>query len=171
MPKRIDLFVLVSLMGTAGAGAEERLVSDAGRFSIAMPCAATDVSRVTPGGVSYHQFKCRGPAFAASVAYADYPTAVKATKGALDELRDGAIEPLQAAGMAPRVLDEKPTSNGPYPGRAFRVEIASGMVMADRIYVDQARRRVYTVMAVAPGKSFPEKEVKEFLDSFTMTAK
>lgn len=166
------LAMLVCAVGVyPGASSAEQLVSKEGNFSIAMPCTAAEQVKETPSGVTYHQFKCRAPNFAASIAYARHPGPITDSKATLDEAVSGGIETLQANGLDPKVVENKEAVSGAHPGRAYRVRISRGVLMAQRVFVDKGKGRVYTIMAGASEATFPEKDVAAFLDSFAITAK
>jgi len=141
--------------------------SKAGRFSVKAPGKPVEQQQAVDtaaGKVMLHTsvFQSGNQAFIAS--YADYPAAtVKSANrtAMLDGVRDGFVSNVQGT-----LLKERKLTFKTFPGREFRVETGSGLIMLVRVYL--VRNRLYQTVAGAAKDKFPEADAKKFLDSFAL---
>src|SRR5262245_33427756 len=141
---------------------------EAGNFAVMMPGKPLEMSQTVEseiGKIPIYTFTAPGGTLTYIVMYAEYPISIdtsEAAKTSLDNARD-----LLLSKRNGKLISEADISFGKYPGRELKAKVDGG-TLRSRTYI--VIKRMYIVMAVAPGddtsKQLDSKKVDDFLGSF-----
>jgi hypothetical protein len=170
--RRAALLLIVVALGLAGAVVWqlapvtlEAFTSKEGGFTVLLPGTPEHREQQIKGTVVSNAFACesrlRGYTFL--VGYVDMTEELKRTTP--EAFLDRASESLRKQWDGPLLEKSSVTLEGGFPGRAMRLEAASGRIVTMRVYL--VKQRMFQLIAVVERRN--QDLVPRVLDSFKLT--